>query len=154
MARRRPSFIIRLTSVSYLGNTLLHETTTCARVRAVLFGVRRCVDRTDNDNRSPHPRTIGRQPLEQRFARESRRFRAPFGGDECFGAAHFRGQFFQFIDGERLFDEMANRKRLADFLREKLPRFDAAGSTGFPEQFDFGHAIFSTRSRGSGPHQI
>jgi hypothetical protein len=95
----------------------------------------------DDDDRPAHVSTVGGKPGEQGLAGFSGRLGAALGSDELCGITDESRQLFQLGDGERFFDQMPNVEFVgAELLREKLPRFDAAGSAGFPVELGRGHA--------------
>jgi hypothetical protein len=92
----------------------------------------------DHD-RSPHAAAVLGQPLQQLLAFQPFGLGALFRCDQLTLAAGLRGQLAQLVGGERLLDDVAEREFLfTDLVREKLPRFDAAGSTRLPNELDLG----------------
>jgi hypothetical protein len=86
--------------------------------------------------------TMGLRTRAQLLAVETFRLRPPFGSDEMLGPSHPRREDPQFVRGKRLLDEVPELYTVVrHLLREKLPRFHAARSTGLPVERYLGRAF-------------
>jgi hypothetical protein len=98
---------------------------------------------TDDDDRAAQVAAVGGEPGDQLGAGEAFGFGAALGSDQLPGIADQRGQRFDLLGVELLFDEVAEGEAFFTTLaREELPRLDAAGSAWFPVERDRAHAFF------------